>query len=311
MRRAAALALALFAGACDAWLTRPVRYNTVEVAVHQRSGAPVAGVPLVLYTGARPMGYGSTDASGHYTFVMVPQGVYGVQLIADSTFVPIENVLRGPISTVVAGLSLTHDTVAHADFTVLRPGRGTISVKLVGDSGQVVPGADVELFDPRTSRDHAATDAGGIVTFHDVSFGLYGVRVTRPVPYRDFVTPADSLYTVRDGIVVDAGSADTLRIPISRCVGTVTARIVDQNGAPVPQTAAVLFGGTLAASQQQRSSAQGTVTFTNVPCVYEVGVQINPPDGYSVGAGRGLNVIDGIKVGNRSTVSLSFTVRKL
>ncbi len=309
MRRFAVLGLAIAATACDAWVTKPVRYNTVVATVHQRNGTPVSGVPLVLYTGDRPMGYGKTDPAGEYVFERVPQGLYGVQLIADSSFVPIENVIRGPVSTVLAGFDLTHDSTVHATFTVLRRGPGSVEVRVVGDSGAPLGGVDVEIFDPRRVAARGTTGTNGIALFQDIPFGLYGVRITHPPRFRDFVVLNDSLYTVRDGIVVDEGSTESLRFPLTKCAGTINVRVSDQNDAPVPLVTAALFGAGV--GQVQRSSSAGIITFTDVPCVQELGVQINPPEGYSVAVGRGFNVIDGIKVTNRSVASISFRVQKL
>jgi hypothetical protein len=70
--------LLVAASSCDFMLTRPPLYSTVPVSVTLANGDPVAGVNLELYTGARPMDYGTTGADGRFTFEHVPLGNYGV-----------------------------------------------------------------------------------------------------------------------------------------------------------------------------------------------------------------------------------------
>ncbi|NUO38774.1 MAG: carboxypeptidase regulatory-like domain-containing protein [Gemmatimonadaceae bacterium] len=74
------LAGALLSGvvACEAVLVTPSRYGTLHVSVTMASGAPLADLGIVLYTGVRPMEYAATDESGQYTFERVPPGNYGV-----------------------------------------------------------------------------------------------------------------------------------------------------------------------------------------------------------------------------------------
>ncbi len=208
----ATMVAATLGAGCDAWLTKPSRYNTVQALVSQPNGSPIPGASLVLYTGQRPMGYGTTDSSGRFTFVRVPQG-------------------------------------------------------------------------------------------------NYGVTVTRPLLFHDFVVANDSPYSTKDNIVVDAGSQASLTFTLSRCAGTVVAKIVDQTGAPVAVVTAVLYTS-LQELELDRSGANGTITFTGVPCAYELGVRINPPFGYTVGQGRGFNVLDGFRVTNGGTTNVLFVVHK-
>jgi hypothetical protein len=64
------------------------RYGAVIVAVEDEKGAAVSGVHLTLYTGARHMGYGVTDARGRYTFSYVPTGSYGVAATVPEGWTP-------------------------------------------------------------------------------------------------------------------------------------------------------------------------------------------------------------------------------
>jgi hypothetical protein len=112
---AAAVALACVAG-CDAELTRPSLYNQVEVSV-MAGDEPVPGARIILYTGARPMGFAETGADGRYTFRRVPQNNYGV-IIAP---IPAgyDTISRGPDqkpANVVDGLDVSGSKTIEVEF---------------------------------------------------------------------------------------------------------------------------------------------------------------------------------------------------
>jgi hypothetical protein len=66
--------------ACDGDLSRPSLYSQVEVSV-TAGGEPVPGAQLILYTGPRRIGYGTTGADGRYTFRRVPANGYSLALL--------------------------------------------------------------------------------------------------------------------------------------------------------------------------------------------------------------------------------------
>ena len=78
--RPALAIILLLAGAlaCEPALLGPPRYGELQVTIVTVAGAPLADSPVVLYTGARPIEYARTDASGEYLFERVPAGNYGV-----------------------------------------------------------------------------------------------------------------------------------------------------------------------------------------------------------------------------------------
>ena len=96
LRKGATALLALGAcalWACDALLTRPSLYATVTATVARRDGTPIPNASLTLYTGQRPMGYAVTDTLGRYTFVDVPEGLYGLRADPPSGYVRLETLL--------------------------------------------------------------------------------------------------------------------------------------------------------------------------------------------------------------------------
>src|SRR5690554_5294810 len=74
------LFVALLSVACDELVT-DFEYSSVTVEAIRRNGEPVEGLEFLLYTGVRAMEYGTTDASGRYTFEFVPFGNYGVSTL--------------------------------------------------------------------------------------------------------------------------------------------------------------------------------------------------------------------------------------
>jgi hypothetical protein len=311
MRAVAGLSLiaAMVLAGCDSMITKPTLYSNVLVDVRRLNHQPVPGVPVVLYTGQRPMGYGITDSTGHYLFTNVPKGLYGVRISPYGDYVAIEDVIGGPVTVVKDQIVLDHDTTMGVHFDVLKRGPGNVAVYVRNPDGTPIPNVSVEIYDPQRVNARGTTDPNGLVPFENIPFGSHGIRIIRPPLYRDFEHINDSLFTTRDGIVVDEGSAQTFNIPITRCAAPVIAKIVDQNGAPVPLTTAALYDAVHTIKVDQ-SDAAGQINFGLQPCAWDLAITINPPVGYTVGQGRGQNVIDGIRVTNGVAQTVTFTVRK-
>jgi hypothetical protein len=302
--KAALFSLVLLA-ACDRWLTKPPLYNTLQVIATRRNGDPIPGVALALYTGQRPMGYGSTGSDGRLTFPNVPQGLYGLLATPPAGYDVIENLVGGPSSLVVDNLHVAADTVSPVRFSFLKRGPGTVTVRVVQPDGSPIPGAVVTAYGTTKIDGNATSDANGRAVFSQVAFGVHGVVVTRPLLYR---LPGDSLYSIHDGIIVEDGSQDSVVFRLQKCTGTVQALVLDNTGVPVPGTTAVFY---TAAEQLAISAtgADGRVTFAQAPCT-EVGVLITPAPGYSVQEGRGFRFIDGLKVTNGATLNVTFRVQR-
>lgn len=202
---AALLSLSLslaYLAACDALLTKPSLYNTVEVIATRRNGDPIPGVDLSLYTGQRAMDHGVTGPDGRLSFHKVPQGEYGVFATPPAGYDAIEHLAGGPPSVFVDGLHLVDDTLSPVRFTFLKQGQGTVTVRVVQPDGSPIPGAVVTAFDSTNAIRNATTNASGIAVFSSVPFGLHSVVVRR--------FPGDSLDSRYDNIVVEEGSQDSV-----------------------------------------------------------------------------------------------------
>jgi hypothetical protein len=305
-KKTAALLGFVLLAACDKWLTKPPLYNTLQVIAARRNGDPIPGVALALYTGQRPMGYGSTGPDGHLTFPNVPQGLYGILATPPEGYDIVENLIGGPSSVVVDNLHVAADTVSPVRFSFLKRGPGTVTVRVVQPDGSPIPGAAVTAYDPNKHNGDATTDANGRAVFSQVPFGVHGVVVTHPLLYR---FPGASLYSVQDGIIVEDGSRDSVVFTLQKCAGTVQVLVLDAAGVPVPGTTALFYTSTeqLVAAV---TGGDGRVTLPQAPCT-EVGVFITAaPAGYSVQPGRGFQFTDGIKITNGATLNVTLRVQK-
>jgi hypothetical protein len=311
-RRITRLALATLplAGACDTSLTKPSLYNTVRVIVAQRDGTGVPGAGLVLYTGQRHMGYGTTNSSGEFTFTRVPQGVYGVTAIPPDDYALMETLVKVPPSNSSDQLFVQGDTLQPVRFTFLKRGPGVVVVRIVQTTGAALSGVLVTLYDPTAIRGTARTDVAGNAVFDAVPFGVYGVSVARPFLFRDFRTLGDSAGAFRDDLIVDAGVRDSVSFVFTKCAGSLRLSAVDQNGAPVFGSTAVVYTATSELAGKQ-TAADGRTTFSDIPCVTQVGVRITPPAGYTVVQGRGSSFVDGLTFTVGQVVDVNFRLTKL
>jgi hypothetical protein len=166
------LAGALALGACDSWVTRPSFYNSVRVLAARRTGEPIAGVDLVLYTGQRPMGYGTTDSLGTFTFTNVPKGQYGIIASIPKGYDVIEHFVAAPLSTVRDNLNVAADTLSTVRFTYLKTGEGTLVARVVSTDGTPLTGVPVELYSPKGTIAKALIDSKGNATFTSVPIGV-------------------------------------------------------------------------------------------------------------------------------------------
>lgn len=136
--RVAAWSCAILLAGCDAWLTTPSLYNTVDVVVAQRDGTPIPGTNLILYTGDRPMGYAVTGLDGRFTFKRVPQGLYGVLATPPSGYDVLDTFVHD-------GLLVANDTLLTVHFTFLKIGAGVAVIRPVLYQGACGPWSSIKV----------------------------------------------------------------------------------------------------------------------------------------------------------------------
>jgi hypothetical protein len=312
MRPTLALLLAVaFTVGCDAWLTKPGMYNTVTVVVSRRNGQPVPDVPLTLYTGQRPMGYAMTGRDGRHVFQEVPQGNYGVFTSPPDGYDVIEHLIPGPPTIYRDDLIVAKDTLSPLRFTFLKRGPGSVIVRVTDPVFGSLAGVAVTLSTSQTTEGKATTDSAGRASFTAIPYGVHSVSIQRPLLYRDYATPGDSLVSSRSNIVVDDGSNDTTTFVVKRCAGTMRAVLVDDvAGLPVAN-ATVSFYTSTQQLGSGTSGAAGTVVFSAAPCVIQLGMSVTPGAGYTIPAGRGSQFVDGLTLTNGGTVEATFRLHRL
>lgn len=301
----AATATALLQAGCDRLVTDPAMYSTVTVEATRRDGTPVPGVPLVLYTGQRPVAYHATGSDGLATFHQVPfASAYGVLAQAPDGYAFPERLFGGPPSDAKL-FSLGADSSVVLHFTFLKIGPGTVEAVVRDQAGNPVAGADVELYAPSGVISRSRTGATGAATFSSVPFGTYGVFVFRPPAYRD-IGESDRISV--DGLVIEEGTTATATAELVRCTGSVQVRVADPRVGPASGFPVYLYmaSGTL---DSAKTAADGQVRFTTSRCG-EFGVALGPaPSDWTVTPGRGTSYIDGLRVTRGSSFSVELPVK--
>jgi hypothetical protein len=304
------LAAALLSGltGCERLLTTPSLYGSVAVTVTRRNGAPVPGARLLIYTGQRPMGYGTTDSLGRYLFEDVPEGLYGVRAYPPTGYERVERFLpTSKPSDVVDGLQLTAGAQRTASFTFLQVGPGTIEAVVREAGGSPIPGLTTILYSPTGELRRGTTDPGGRLLFPNVPFGLYGVTVERPALYRD---SGEVALPYMDGLVVEAGGNAQATFAFEKCQGTITAQLVDQSRRPVPGGQLVFYSGATVLSRDTVPVADATRRYGPLLCA-DYGLRAVLPRGYTATNVRGSAYVDGLRVRRNSQLQALLQVQRI
>ncbi|MEO7362824.1 MAG: carboxypeptidase regulatory-like domain-containing protein [Gemmatimonadaceae bacterium] len=301
----AALA-SLAAAACDALISKPSLYGTITAQVLRRDSTPIPGTLIQLYTGQRPMGYATTDSSGTFRFVDIPDGVYGVRIVPPAGYVSINDIIGGGDSGVVHdGLVLPEQGSLFVRFQLLKLGSGNVGVFVENAERKPMSGIRVVLYTSAGSVTEGETDAQGRYAFPPVPVGNYGVFALRPPAFTD---SAENPLPSRDGFVVDEGSSSTANFQFALCVGTLDVRVRDNTNAPVPGTLLSYYGNF--GVQDSILGGEASRHITNVPCgIY--GVRIRPPVGWTVNEGRGTTFQDNISIHRGTAADVTLRVTRI
>ncbi len=296
---AVAMGLLLATASCSELVSDGFDYGNMNVRVARRSGEPVPGVRLVLYTGTQVMSYGESDETGRFSFEFVPPGEYGVRAVPEEPFVT----STGQASTWQDGIRMEEGGRTEVSFTLLKHGPGTIRVQVRDASGAPVPGTDVALYAHYGDVAGGVTGLAGEHEFAEIPFGGYGVRVETGLGY---VTPPGRGSSFVDGLVVDAGSVETLEFTVQRCTGSIRVRAIDRVGHGVAGVRLSLytFRGPIA---EAVTDASGAAEFPQAPCG-NLGVALQPGEGYTFPSGPGASFVDGIRVTDGISRELSFAI---
>jgi hypothetical protein len=278
LRAAGALALMLGIAACDQWISSPAYYHSVSVSAKTRGGAPVAGVELELYTGARPMGFGTTDGSGSFVFATVPDGNYGIYAYTfPAGYHTLDALTGGPRSIIKDGLTVSPTSSPHVDLVLAKEGPGTVKAVVLQPDGTPMAAVPITLVNQNTGTIQTElADASGTKVFTNVPYGFYVVRVTSP---DWFPGSSAQQFVYTRGIPIDSGARDSVSLVISPCRGTLTARVINSSGAPVANYPLRLYTST-DILEEPLTDATGSHVFSGLVCG-EYGIAIRPKAGYS------------------------------
>ena len=301
------LAVVFLSFGCERLITRPSLYGSVTVVVTRRDSTPIPGAGLLLYTGQRPMGYGSTDAAGRYRFEEVPEGAYGVRATPPAGYVPMETLFAPERpSEFVDGLTVIGEQPVSVRLQFLQVGPGTVTAQVREPDGRAVPGVTAVLYSPRGEVRRGSTDSAGRVQFREVPFGLYGVVMERPALYRD---SGEVAFPYRDGLMVEAGASELAPFTFERCLGTLVAQVVDQGRRPVPGAEVVLYRADSTLSRDM-VQADGTRRYSALGCG-DFGVRVVAPRGYVAVEQRGSAFVDGLRLRRNGEARALLTVQRL
>lgn len=292
--------------ACDGLLTRPSLYATVTATVARRDGTPIPNAALTLYTGQRPMGYAVTDTLGRYTFVDVPEGLYGVRADPPSGYVRLEALLPTTApSEVVQNIRVMAQDRDSARFTFLKIGPGTVTAEVKEPDGSGVPDIALILYGAEGVVRRSVTNAAGRFVFDAVPFGSYGVFAVRPALYLD---AGETSLPARDGLIIEDGSTQTASFAFAKCIGSIAVQVRDNTGQPVPGALLTFYTGAGVISNTP-ASASGTASFPNLRCD-EYGVRVSVPRGWTAMEARGVTFADGLRVRRGSALSAVLTLER-
>jgi len=293
---------ALAVAACDSLISKPSLYGTISAEVKRRDSTAVPGARVLLYTGQRPVGYAVTDGAGQFTFIDIPDGLYGVRVIPPSGYLSINEIIGGPDSSVVRDdLWLLPGENKFVRFRLLKSGLGNVSVYVEDVERKPLRAIRVVLYSSKGSVQEGVTNETGMFQFAPVPLGNYGVFASRPAAYTD---SAENPLPSRDGFLIDEGSVSTATFQFARCVGTLDVRVRDNTGASVPGTLLTYYGAF--GVQDSILGAQSERHITDVACG-SYGVRIRPPPGWTANEGRGTTFQDNISIhrGTSATVTLN------
>ncbi|MDQ8150909.1 MAG: hypothetical protein P3A30_04880 [Gemmatimonadota bacterium] len=298
------VAVLLFTG-CDSLLSTPLASGRIRVEARDRRGEPLPGITAQLYVGYRPMGYLKTNGRGVVLYENVPEGLYGVYMRLPEPYVGWDEVAGLPRRDLVDGIAVGGGTDTTLRFEFLRRGTGTTIVWTVDEDSRPVGGRTVALYRASGIVAESVSDSTGRVAFTDVPMGIYGVASTAPP---EFGAPSRA-YVFRDNLVMDGGHWEVVRLELPRCSGSLTPRVVDASNAPVPGASVTLYRG----PQFFRTSmtdARGEVAWTRVDCG-EYGVFVVPPAGYQSPYARDTAFVDGIRVTDLSSRTVTLRAFKI
>ncbi|HEX8430552.1 MAG TPA: hypothetical protein VF625_04660 [Longimicrobium sp.] len=306
-RAALFLALVLVAG-CDA-LTGGYRYGSLKVSAVDRSGAPVSGVSVTLFTPDYIVGEAETGEDGVARFDPVGSGEFAVRARVPQAFLLVvrrDTAYRAPIRDSV----FTRVQVREGEETTLAiPLRpfccGTLRVRAAYPSGAPVSRARVIVFSPAGVAGEGVTGNDGSLALNTIPEGEYALSVTAP-DSAFYLTGRDSVaYRFR----IAEGQDTTLTYRMrSACCATFRVTVRDEQGAPIPNVEVLGYGLPTTGLGRMTTNTAGTADFRVLAGTYGVRLE-RLPTGYVVVPGNP-GLVDNIVLLPDGSRSVTLTARR-
>lgn len=282
---------ALLVAGCSALITDAVLTGRIAVEVTSRQGAPLRDVRLILFRGTRQLEYAQTDSLGRVLFRDVPRGTYGV-------FAELKEPIRGLGALGTGGgegnaqvpINIVGGEEAAVAMTLLKFGTGRFEAVVRDNDSLPLRNVEIVAYTPTGFIGTTRSDNTGIARFDSIPFGPFGAYAVVPESIGGPGVPP----IVRQGMFFDAGHFERRTYTITRCRGTITARVLDQANAAVTDYPVALSTAT-AFQRRVNTDASGTAVFTQVPCG-EYSVSAEAKAGYSVNNVRGQGFQDGLGI---------------
>lgn len=295
-----------FLSGCSALISDTELEGRIAVEVKTRQGAPLQDVRLILFRGNQQLEYVRTDSLGRANFEDVARGSYGV-------LAELQDPVRGlgwlgagqPEGNVLVPIDVRGGDEFAARITLLKFGTGTFEA-VVRDNDSL-PLADIRVvaYSPTAAIEEKRTNAEGIARFENIPFGTFGAYAIVPESIGGpGVAPIN-----RQGMFSDAGHFERRNYTITQCRGTITARVLDQSNAPVPDYPVALATAT-AFQRTVQTNASGNAVFTAVRCG-DYFVAVYPRTGFSVTNSRGLGFQDGLRIALGASLTPTLRVTRL
>jgi hypothetical protein len=277
--------------------------GTVNASVMDQAGKPIAGADVALYSATALLQHATTSTAGTVSFSAVPFGVYGVITPMTGLY----SDFNEPSATWQDGLLIEQGVTATATLT-LHLCQGNVNLTVADPVYGAAPGLQTYLYTATATVDSATTGSDGRVAYV-TACGNYGVRV---VPNLVWAVAPGRGTEFADGLQVHRGSVTNvaLRAQYNTCRGAIHVTVADSTSAPVSGAILLLFTANNQGNFSQVETG-GALTFANLSCGIERGVQITPPAGWSARPGRGGNYVDGLSVTNGTTLNVGFTLARI
>ncbi|HYW06061.1 MAG TPA: carboxypeptidase-like regulatory domain-containing protein [Longimicrobium sp.] len=289
----ALLFLALISAAgCDA-LTGGYRYGSVKVVAADRSGAPVSGVSVILFTPDYIVGEAVTGDDGVARFDPVGSGEFAVKARVPNAFLLVtrrDSVYRPPIrDSVFTRIQVREGEETTLPIPVHPLCCGTVRFRATDARGAPVSRARAIVFSTAGVAGEAVTGADGLLVLNTIPEGEYVFRVVAP-DSAFFLTGRDSV-SYRFRIAEGQDTTVTYRMRAA-CCATFRVTVRDQLGAAIPGVEVLAYGLPAAGLGKAVTDAAGTAEFRVLAGTYGVRLE-RLPLGYVLAPG-GRALVDNI-----------------